>query len=138
MPGRLGVGHPGRPLATRGPSAWPLFNYYYCFVSRANSCSPPLDRLSFSLSFGVFKTFGFSSFSFDSAAAILSLFWCFYAVREIAVRKEKREKDRGSRLPVISSWLRPVSENYNPDHHFSSLSTPRRGSAVAQRPLFFW
>ncbi|KAI5657619.1 hypothetical protein M9H77_26412 [Catharanthus roseus] len=65
----------------------------------------------------------FFSFSFGSAAADLSLFLCFYAVnqssslsplfvccevREIAVRKEKRERerDRGCLLPVISSRLR--------------------------------
>ncbi|KAI5668947.1 hypothetical protein M9H77_18800 [Catharanthus roseus] len=48
-------------------------------------------------------------------------------------RKEReRERDRGSRLPVISSRLRPVSEGYNPDHHFSSPSMPRRGSTTAR------
>ncbi|KAI5658710.1 hypothetical protein M9H77_27503 [Catharanthus roseus] len=34
-------------------------------------------------------------------------------VRELAVRKEKKERDRGRRLPVIPSRLRPVSEGYN-------------------------
>ncbi|KAI5670712.1 hypothetical protein M9H77_11076 [Catharanthus roseus] len=48
------------------------------------------------------------------------------------------EKDRGSRLPVISSRLRPVSEGYNPNHHFSSLLTPRRGNATARCPILVW
>ncbi|KAI5673654.1 hypothetical protein M9H77_14018 [Catharanthus roseus] len=39
------------------------------------------------------------------------------------------------RLPVISSRLRPISEGYNPDHHFSSLSTPRRCNATAWHPV---
>ncbi|KAI5678648.1 hypothetical protein M9H77_09598 [Catharanthus roseus] len=49
-------------------------------------------------------------------------------VRELA-------RDRGRRLPVIPSQLRPVSDDYNSRSSFSLLSTLRRGSATA-RSLF--
>ncbi|KAI5659357.1 hypothetical protein M9H77_28150 [Catharanthus roseus] len=98
----------------------------------------------------VLKTLSFSSFSLGSAAAILSLFWCFYVVnqsslspclsvskgREIAVRKEKRERDRGSRLPVISSRLRPVSEGYTPIIIF--LHYRRLDAAAPLLGVRFW
>ncbi|KAI5654315.1 hypothetical protein M9H77_31502 [Catharanthus roseus] len=58
--------------------------------------------------------------------------WLGLATRAVRWRPAR---DRGSRLPVISSRLRPVSEGYNLDHHFSSLSTPRHDSAAARRPV---
>ncbi|KAI5664981.1 hypothetical protein M9H77_24304 [Catharanthus roseus] len=78
------VGHPGRPLATRGLSPRLLFNCCCRFDSCESSLSPCLS------------------------------------------------------VGDISSRLRPVSEGYNPDHHFSSLSMPRRGSTAAQRLVLVW
>ncbi|KAI5656991.1 hypothetical protein M9H77_25784 [Catharanthus roseus] len=39
-------------------------------------------------------------------------------------------------LPV--GELRPVSEGYNPDRHFSSISTPRRGNIAARSLVLVW
>ncbi|KAI5675611.1 hypothetical protein M9H77_06561 [Catharanthus roseus] len=50
-------------------------------------------------------------------------------------RKRYKERDRGRRLPVIPSRLRPFPEGYNPRSYFSLPSTPRRGSAAARRPF---
>ncbi|KAI5650510.1 hypothetical protein M9H77_36515 [Catharanthus roseus] len=137
------AGHPGRPLVTRG--------------STAHSPSRiPLSAVSYSLSVCLLESsrlLFFFSFSFGSAIADLSVsgavmlltnfLLCHHClsvgeVREIAVRKEQRERDRDCLLPVISSRLRLVSEGYNPDHHLSLSSSPRRGSAAARRPILVW
>ncbi|KAI5678665.1 hypothetical protein M9H77_09615 [Catharanthus roseus] len=59
-----------------------------------------------------------------------SFYYCcfiFYA--------RERERDRGRRLLVIPSWLRPVSEGYNFRSSFSLPSMHRRDSAAAQHPF---
>ncbi|KAI5668899.1 hypothetical protein M9H77_18752 [Catharanthus roseus] len=117
------------------------------FVTQV-SCSPPLNRLStlsllessrllvFLLIFRLCRCF--SSLGSDvicfSVVHRPSLSPCLSVgeVRELAVRKE-RERNRGRRLTVIPSRLRPVSEGYNSRSSFSLPSMPQRGSAAAQR-----
>ncbi|KAI5668949.1 hypothetical protein M9H77_18802 [Catharanthus roseus] len=76
------------------------------------------------------------STQFFSPPKNLMMFWASTQKRE-RERERERERDRGSRLPVISSRLRAVSEGYNPDHHFPSLSMPRGGSAAARHLELF-
>ncbi|KAI5666475.1 hypothetical protein M9H77_16328 [Catharanthus roseus] len=54
-------------------------------------------------------------------------------VTRIAVRKEKRERNRGRSVAGDSSRLRLLSEGYNPDHYPSLSPSPRRGYAAARR-----
>ncbi|KAI5653962.1 hypothetical protein M9H77_31149 [Catharanthus roseus] len=51
----------------------------------------------------------------------------------VSREERERERDRGRRLSVIPSRLRPVSEGYNSRSSFSLPSTPRRDSAAARR-----
>ncbi|KAI5680315.1 hypothetical protein M9H77_01542 [Catharanthus roseus] len=148
------VGHPGRPLVTCGSTAQLLFNSMLPLRlcgRLSNSSSQPFLILSLCLLESSRLLFSSPSpsalprlISLCSGAFMLltSLLICHHClsvgeVREIAVRKEKRERerDRGCILLVISSRLRPVSEGYNPDHHLSSSSSPRHGSAAARRPI---
>ncbi|KAI5682304.1 hypothetical protein M9H77_03532 [Catharanthus roseus] len=57
-----------------------------------------------------------------------------HKVRELAVRKE-RERDRGRRLLLIPSRLRPFFEGFNTRSSFSLPLAPRRDIATARRPF---
>ncbi|KAI5659600.1 hypothetical protein M9H77_28393 [Catharanthus roseus] len=56
--------------------------------------------------------------------------------REIAVRKEKRERNRGRSVAGDSSRLRLLSEGYNPDYHPFLSPSPRRSYAATRRLRF--
>ncbi|KAI5668979.1 hypothetical protein M9H77_18832 [Catharanthus roseus] len=69
--------------------------------------------------------------------AMSTLVFCHHCLsvgefREIAVRKKKRERNRGRSVAGDSFRLRLLTEGYNPDHHPSLSSSPRCGGFLHQ------